>query len=99
MKITGITNSMFRPDKPLEKTTIILYHTVALLLLLYGSDNWTIKARDARRITAADLKYMRKASGYTWTYYKIDPEIAKELNTNPVLDKTHEHKNEIGCNT
>jgi hypothetical protein len=27
--------------------------------LLYGSENWTIKARDATRVTAADMKYMR----------------------------------------
>jgi hypothetical protein len=38
---------------------------------------------------------MRKTSIYTWTYYKTDPETAKELNTNPVLDKTHEHKKKL----
>jgi len=26
--------------------------------LSYGSETWTIKARDARRITAAEMKYM-----------------------------------------
>jgi hypothetical protein len=36
--------------------------------LLYGSETWTIKARDARRI-AVEMKYMRTA-GYTWTDYK-----------------------------
>jgi hypothetical protein len=35
--------------------------------LLYGSETWTIKARDARRITAAEMKYMRRIAGYTWT--------------------------------
>jgi len=35
--------------------------------LLYGSETWTIKARDARRITAAEMKYMRRTAGYTWT--------------------------------
>jgi len=28
-------------------------------VLLYDSGTWTIKARDARRITAAEIKYMR----------------------------------------
>jgi len=28
--------------------------------LLYGRETWTIEARDARRITAAEMKYMRK---------------------------------------
>ena len=29
-------------------------------VVLYGSETWTIKARDARRITAAEMKYMRR---------------------------------------
>jgi hypothetical protein len=42
------------------------------------------------------MKYMRKTSRYTQTYYKTDPEIAKALNTNPVLDQT-QGGGEIGC--
>jgi len=34
--------------------------------LLYGSETGTVKARDARRITAAQMKYMRRTAGYTW---------------------------------
>jgi len=30
--------------------------------LLHGSETWTIKASDARRITAAEMKYMEKNS-------------------------------------
>jgi hypothetical protein len=42
-------------------TFIILFASrlnvvLALLVLLYGSETWTIKARDARRITAAEMK-------------------------------------------
>jgi hypothetical protein len=49
--------------------------------------NWTIKERYARRITEAEMKYMRKTAGYTWTDHKTNTEIAKELNIIPVLDK------------
>jgi len=38
--------------------------------LLYGSETWTVKARGARRITAAKMKYMSRTAGYTWTGYK-----------------------------
>jgi len=34
--------------------------------LLYGSETGTVKASDARRITAAEMKYMRRTAGYTW---------------------------------
>jgi len=46
--------------KNLKKTRIKLYNTLALPVLLYGSETWTIKARDATRITAAEIKYMEE---------------------------------------
>ena len=44
LKITGILNNVFRPQKTLKKTRIKLYNTLALPVLLYGSETWTIKA-------------------------------------------------------
>jgi len=79
--------------KTLKKTRIKLYSTLALPVLLYGSETWTIKARDARRISAAEMKYMRKTAGYTWTDYRTNLHIAKELEITPVLDKLLEYKN------
>jgi len=52
---------------------------------------WTIKATDARRITAAEMKFMRTA-GYTWTDYRTNAQIAKELTITPILDKLVEYK-------
>jgi hypothetical protein len=40
---------------------------------------------DARRITAAEMKYMRRTAGYTWTYYKTNVRIAKELKITPMF--------------
>jgi len=60
--------------------------------LLYGSETWTIKARDARRITAAEMKYMRITAGYTGTDYKTNTQIAKELQITAILDKLLEYK-------
>jgi hypothetical protein len=56
-------------------------------VLLYGSKTWTVKARDVRRITAAEMKYNRITAGYTRTDYKANTQIAKELKITPVLDK------------
>jgi hypothetical protein len=61
LNITGISNNVFRPQKTLKKIRIKLYNTLALPVLLYGSETWTIKARDASRISAAEMKYMRTA--------------------------------------
>jgi hypothetical protein len=92
LKITGTTNNVFRRKKTLNKTRIKLYNTLALPPLLYGSENWTIKAKDATKITAAEMKYMRRTAGYTWTDHKTNIDIAKELNITPVLDKIQDYK-------
>ena len=47
--------------------------------MLYGSENWTIKAREAR-ITAAQIKYRRK------TAEKNDTELQSEHNFIYVAD-------------
>jgi hypothetical protein len=56
---------------------IKLYNTLALPVLLYGSETWTVKTRDARRITAAVMKYMRRTAGYIRTDHKTNKQIEK----------------------
>jgi hypothetical protein len=97
LRITGIINNVFRPKKTLNKTRIKLCNKLALPILLYSSEIWTIKARDARRITAADMKYMRRTAGYTWTDHKTNTEIAKEYN--PSFWTKYRTTREIGYNT
>jgi len=59
-------NSVLKTQETLKKTRIKLHNTLALPVLLYGSETWNVKASDARRITAAEMKYMRRTAGYTW---------------------------------
>ena len=70
----------------------VLYNTLTLPVLLYGSETGTIKASDARRITATEMKYMRRAAGYTGTDYRTNAQIAKEFKITPILDKLLEYK-------
>ena len=92
LKITGFLNNVFRPQETLQKTRIKLCNTLSLPILLYCSEAWTIKASDARRITAAELKYMRRTAGCTWTDYKTNAQSAKELKITQILDKLLEYK-------
>jgi len=75
--ISGIENNVFRPQTTLRKTRIKLYNTLVLAALSFGSENWTIKARDTRRITAAEMKCDRKTAGCTWTDDTTNTEIKK----------------------
>ena len=56
----------------LKETRINLCNSLDHSRFVIRSENWTIEARDARRITAAELKYMRKTAGYIWTDYKTN---------------------------
>jgi len=53
-----------RPQENVKKTGTKLHNTPALSALLYGSENWTVRARDARRKTAAETKYFRITARY-----------------------------------
>jgi hypothetical protein len=64
--------------RTIKKNNKILQYTSSSTLL-YGGEYWAIKARDARRITAAEMKYMRITAGYTWIDYKTNTETAKVL--------------------
>jgi len=92
LKITGILNNVFRPQNPLKKTRIKLYNKLALPVLLCGSETWTITARNARRITATEMKCMRRTTGKTWTDYKTNTQITRDLIITPIPDKLLEYK-------
>jgi hypothetical protein len=49
---------------------------------------------DARRITVAEMKYMRRTAGYIWTDYKTSTQIAQELKITQILDKLLEYGGE-----
>jgi hypothetical protein len=56
-------------------------------MLLSGSETWTVTAREGSRISAAEMKCMRRTAGYIWANYKTNTQIAKELKITPILDK------------
>jgi hypothetical protein len=60
--------------------------------LLYGSETWTVKTRDARIITAAEMKYIRRTEGYIWTDYKTNTQNVKKLKITQTLEKILEYK-------
>ena len=72
-----MTKNMFRPQQTLKKTRAKLYNKLAPPPMLCDSENWTVKARDARSKTAAEMRHMRQTAGYTWTDYKTNTETAK----------------------
>jgi len=62
LKTTGIINNTIKPQVTFKKTRIKLDTLIAVSTLLESSENWTTVAQEAIRITAAEIKYMRKNS-------------------------------------
>jgi hypothetical protein len=91
LKITGIINNIFKPNKVRKNTRIKLYSTLALPALLYGSESWTIKAKDEARLISAEV-----TTGYIWSDFKQNTEILEELKVTPppIQDKISNYKTE-----
>jgi hypothetical protein len=56
-------------------------------VLLYGSDIWTIEAKDKPRSISAEMKFMLRTAGYIWLDFKQNTEILEELKVTPIQDK------------
>ena len=65
---------------------------MSILYIFLFERTQLLKQEDARRITAAEMKYMRSTAGYTWADYRPNTQIAKELKITPILDKLLEYK-------
>ena len=81
-----------------KKTTIKLHNTLALPVLLYGSEIWTVKARGGRRITAAEMKYMRITAGYTLDRSKNKCTNYKGIKNNKKFWENYWNTRETGYN-
>jgi hypothetical protein len=60
---------------------------------MYGSEAWTICKSDRTRITANEMKFLRRTAGYTKLYKKINTEILRELKINSVLEHIDQYRN------
>jgi hypothetical protein len=70
LKATGLMSIIFKPLKVQKHARIKIYNTLSLLMLIYGSENWTMKSNDKTRIKVAEMKFMRRIDKYTWMNYK-----------------------------
>ncbi|KAJ4438166.1 hypothetical protein ANN_14105 [Periplaneta americana] len=66
-----------------KHTRIRLYNTLARPMLNYGSEARTLRKADKSRITACEMRFMRRTAGYTKWDLKRNCEILKELKTQP----------------
>jgi hypothetical protein len=71
-----------------------LYNTLALPVLLYDSKTQTVKSKDKSRVTAVEIKFMKKTAKYTWRDHETNEEILNELKVTSILDKITGYKSD-----
>ena len=57
------------------------------LVVMHGSENWTIKKAEHRRIVAFELWYWRKLLTVPWTARKSNQSIPKEISPEYSLEE------------
>jgi len=82
----GIINEVLKPTLVQKCTHICLYKTLAWPVLCYGSEAWTIRKGDSSRLTACELKFMRRTAGYMKWDYKKNEDILMELKTESITE-------------
>jgi hypothetical protein len=93
-KIRRITSNTFKLNEVQKCTQIKSYNTLVLPISLYGSETWTVKSQDKCRLTAAEMKFMRKTAKYTWRDRKTNAEILNEFEVISILDKITSYKSD-----
>jgi hypothetical protein len=53
VKVTGVINQVFKPSQAQRHTRLRVHKTVARPVLGYGSEAWTIRKANERRLTTA----------------------------------------------
>jgi chromosome condensin MukBEF complex kleisin-like MukF subunit len=89
----GIINQIIKPSLVQKHTLINIYKTLARPILTYGSESWIICKSDRARITANEVKFLRRTAGYTELDKKRNTEILREVKINSVLEHIEQYRN------
>jgi hypothetical protein len=65
---------------------------MAVPMLIYASENWTIKRSDKRKIELAEMKFLRSVAGYTLLDQKRSADVRSELKTFNLAERIEKQK-------
>ena len=65
---------------------------MAVPVLMYGSENWSLNRSDERKIEAAEMRFLRPMAGYTLWATKKSNDIREQLGIFNINDKLTQYK-------
>jgi hypothetical protein len=66
---------------------IKVYNALALPILIYGSEVWSLRQKDKNRLTSIEMKFCRRTAGCTLVDQKRNEENLDEFKAEPVDEK------------
>ena len=73
-------------------TQIKFYKVMAVPVLVYGSENWSLNRSDNRKIEAAEMRILRPMAGHTLLDKKRSSDRRKQLDIFNINDKLTQYK-------
>jgi hypothetical protein len=74
-------------------TVIKLYKTLALQILLYGSEAWKLISAKTKRIVGAEMKLLPPLAGHTLSCHLRNKDIRQKLEIENVTNKFSTYRN------
>jgi hypothetical protein len=85
-------NNIFKTSLVQRHIRLKLYKILAKPTLVYGSETWTLRRADERRLMSAEMRFIRRTAGYTLLDRKKSEDILQELKVDPIMDFVQEYR-------
>ena len=73
-------------------TEIKLYKVMAVPVLMYASENWSLNRSDKRKIESAEMRFLRPMAGYTLWDKKESIDIREQLGSFNINSKLTQYR-------
>jgi hypothetical protein len=83
--MNGVIKGHFGKHMPLE-TKLQIYNITSEVALCYGSENWTINKRDAKKLEVAQMRLLRPLLGLRRLDSQRNPDICNRLKVNNLIE-------------
>lgn len=90
--VCGIIHRTMK-NKTRKETRIKFYNTMAIPVLLYGSESWVPKKSTYTQLQSAEMKFLRRTKGCTREDRFKNDEIREELNVKSLNERMMEYRN------
>jgi hypothetical protein len=81
-----------KKSNSLQSTQLKFYKIMAVPMLTYASENWTINRSDKEKIESAEVKFLHSVAGYTLLDQKRSADIRSELKVFNLTERIENQK-------